>query len=443
MTARRAAAGAIAALALGAAAPAAAVEVQRVVSPGGIEAWLVEERTVPMLALRFAFRGGAALDPAGKEGLATLVSGLLNEGAGDLDALAFQKALDDNAVRMSFDAGRDSFTGGLRTLTERREIAFDLLALALNRPRFDPDAVERVRDQLSRRLERQTRDAGALARRLWFRTAFGDHPYARPPGGTLEGARAIGRADLAGFVRDRFTRDRLIVGAAGDIDAETLGRLLDTVFGALPETGPPDPVADAAPAPGGVLVVEPLPQPQSTIVWGQRGPKRGDPDYYAAYVMNRILGGGGFTSRLYAEVREKRGLAYGVYSYLAPLDRAGLYLGGVATRNDRAAETLAVVRAEFARMRDEGVSEEELADVKTYINGSFPLRLDSSGEVASILVGIQRSGLGIDYLDRRAGLIEAVTRDDVARVARALIDPDSFIVVAVGEPEGLGADAPE
>lgn len=431
-------AAAVCALAAGLAGPAGAVDVQRVVSPGGIEAWLVEERVVPMLSLRFVFRGGARLDPEGRGGLAKLASGLLNEGAGDLDALAFQKAVDDNAVRLRFDAGVDEFGGSIQTLTERRGEAFELLSLALARPRFDPDAVERVRAQLLRGLERETRDARAIARRLWFRAAFGDLSYGRPAGGTLDGVRAVRRGDLVRFARENFVRDRLVVGAAGDIDAETLGRLLDSTFGALPDSGPPFAVADAAPARRGRVIVEPLPQPQTVIVWGQRGPKRSDPDYYAAYVMNQILGGGGLTSRLYAEVREKRGLAYGVYSYLAPLDGAGLYLGGVATRNDRAADALAVARAEFARMRDEGVSAEELADAKTYINGSFPLRLDSNAEVAGILVALQLADLGIDYLDRRAGLFDAVTREDVARVARELIDPDSFIVIAVGEPAGLG-----
>ena len=433
----RAAAPIALAAALAAAAPAGAVDIRRVVSPGGIEAWLVEERTVPMMSLRFAFRGGSALDPPGKEGLAQLVSGMLNEGAGELDSHAYQKAIDNNAVRLGFDAGLDEFSGSIQTLTERREVAFELLALALADPRFDEDALERVRAQLLRGLERETQNANAIARRTWYREAFGDHPYARPPGGTLDGVRALARADLAAFARGHFVRDRLIVGAAGDIDAGTLGALLDSTFGALPAAGPPFAVADAAPPENGRVVIEPLAQPQSVIVWGQRGLKRDDPDYYAAYVMNRILGGGGFSSRLYREVRTRRGLAYAVYSYLAPFDRAGLYLGGVATRNERAAETLAVVRGEFARMRDEGVTETELADAKIHINGSFPLRLDSNAEVAGILVAMQASGLGIDYLDRRAGLIDAVTREDIARVARALIDPESFTVVAVGEPAGL------
>lgn len=433
----RAAAPAALAAALAAAAPADAVDIQRVVSPGGIEAWLVEERAIPMMSLRFIFRGGGALDPPGKEGLARLVSGMLDEGAGGLDSRAYQRAVDDNAVRLGFDAGLDEFSGSIQTLTERRGAAFELLALALTEPRFDEDALERVRAQLLRGLERETQNANRLARRIWSREAFGDHPYARPPGGTVEGVRAIGREDLIAFVRGHFARDRLIVGAAGDIGAEALGKILDAAFGALPAAGAPFSIADAAPPESGRVVVEPLGQPQSVIVWGQRGPKRDDPDYYAAYVMNQALGGGGFSSRLYWEVRTRRGLAYSVYSYLAPFDYAGLWLGGVATRNERAAEVLEVVRAEFARMRDGGIGETELADAKTYINGSFPLRLDSNAEVAGILVGMQASDLGIDYLDRRAGLIDSVTREDIARVARALIRPEAFVTVAVGEPAGL------
>ncbi len=427
----------------GAASSAMAVEVQRVISPGGIEAWLVEEHAVPILSVRYVFRGGSKLDPRGKEGLATLVSGLLNEGAGDLNARAFQHAVDDNAVRMSFDAGLDGFGGSLQTLTERRDAAFSLLALALTRPRFDRDAVERVRQQLLRSLERATTNADSIARKTWFRAVFAEHPYGRPRSGTPAGVQAVERADLAAFVRRHFTRDRLVIGVAGDIDAATLGPLLDATFGALPETAPDLAAGDTEPvtelAARGKLIIERQPQPQSVVFWGQRGPGRDDPDYYAIFVMNRILGGAGFTSRLYDEVREKRGLAYSVQTWLALFENFGLFMGSVATQNDRVAETLDVIRAEFERMRDEGVSEEELQDAKTWITGSFPLNLDSNNEVASILVSMQLSDLGIDYLDHRDALIGAVTREDVLRVARELIDPDSFTVVVVGEPMGLAA----
>ncbi len=415
----------------------AAVEVQRVVSPGGIEAWLVEEHTVPFLSMRFAFRGGAKLDPAGKEGLAELASGTLNEGAGDLDALAYQKAIDDNAIRLGFDAGMDEFGGTMETLTERRDKAFELLALALTDPTFDQGAVDRVRGQLLSGLERDTKNPNAVAQKLWQRTVFPNHPYGRPASGTIEGVTAITTDDLHQFVRDRLTRDALVIGVAGDVTAEELGELLDRAFGGLPESGPPFEVAEVAPAASGAVLIERMPQPQSVVVWGQRGVKRTDPDFYTAYVMNHILGGGGFSSRLTEEVREKRGLAYGVYSYLAPRDHAGLFLGGVATQNERVAESLEVIRAEYARLRDEGVSEQELADAKTYITGSFPLTLDSNAEIASRLVGMQITELGIDYLEHRNQLIENVTVEDIKRLAGDLIDPNSFTVVVVGDPVAI------
>ncbi|MFP6757857.1 MAG: pitrilysin family protein, partial [Alphaproteobacteria bacterium] len=300
---------------------------------------------------------------------------------------------------------------------------------------------ERVRAQLISGLEREAKNPNAVAQRLWHSAVFGDHPYSRSPGGTVAGVKALTADDLHGFVRDRMTRAALIIGVAGDIDAATLGILLDRTFGALPATGPSFAIADTIPQASGVLLVERMPQPQSVVMWGQRGLMRDDPDYYAAYVMNHILGGGGFSSRLTAEVREKRGLAYGVYSYLAPREHAALYLGGVATQNERVAESIEVIRAEFARMRDDGVGEAELADAITYLTGSFPLRLDSNSEIASMLVGMQIAKLGIDYLERRQGLIESITREDISRVAGALIDPDSFTIVVVGDPVSIEPSA--
>ena len=419
----------------------AAVEVQRVVSPGGIEAWLVEEHRIPILSMRFAFRGGASLDPDGKEGLAEFVSGMLNEGAGDMGSLAYQTAIEDNAIRLGFNAGLDEFAGTLQTLTERRDRAFELLGLALTAPRFDVGPLERVRAQLISGLMREAKNPNTVAQHLWHRAAFGDHPYGRSPAGTVAAVEDLTAEDLHGFVRDRMTRGTLIVGVAGDIDAATLGRLLDQTFGALPATGPSIAIADTIPVTEGALLVERMPQPQSVVMWGQKGLKRDHPDYYAAYVMNHILGGGGFSSRLTEEVREKRGLAYGVYSYLAPRQHAALYLGGVATQNERVAESIEVIRGEFARMRDEGVDEQELADAKTYLTGSFPLRLDSNSEIASMLVGMQIAELGIDYLERRQGLIEAITVTDIKRVAASLIDPDSFTIVVVGDPVSIEPSA--
>lgn len=420
-----------------AAAPARATEITRVQSPGGIEAWLVREPSIPMLAVEMLFRGGAALDPAGKEGLANMVSGLLDEGAGDLDSLAFQTRIEELAIGLSFDARLDYFSVSLKTLTGNQDEAFRLLSLALSQPRFDAGPVARVRGQIRAMLTRASEDPGSILDRTWYRAAFPDHPYGRPVDGTLDSIAAIGAEDLRTFVRGRFARDNLIIGVVGDIDAVALGRLLDRTFAPLPARATPWEIAEATAAKGSGTIVVRKNIPQSVVMFGGPGLKRDDPDYYAGYVMNYVLGGGGLISRLTEEVREKRGLAYSVYSYLYPMDRAGLLLGGVGTANERVADSLRIIRKELGRLREEGVSATELADAKTYLNGSFPLRLSSNGRIANILVAIQRGDLGIDYIERRPELINAVTREDIRRVAQRLLREDELIVVVVGDPAGI------
>ncbi|MBL6945185.1 MAG: insulinase family protein [Rhodospirillales bacterium] len=417
--------------------PATALEVQRVTSPGGIEAWLIEDHTNPIIAMRFAFRGGANLDPLGVEGLADLVSGLLDEGAGPLDSQAFQQRLEDLAITLRYDAGRDTFGGRLRTLTANRDTAFDLLTQSLTAPRFDAEPVERIRSQILANLRREAEDPDVIARRKLFASLFPDHPYGRPVSGTKESVAAISTEDLRGFVARRLAREGVAIGVVGDISPAQLGNALDDVFGGLPAKGTDWRVADTDAAQTGSVEVIEKQTPQSAIVFGQRGLKRDDADYYAAYVLNHILGGGGFTSRLYNEVREKRGLAYSVYSALYPMDFAGLIFGGSGTRNDRAGQTIDIVRAEWKRMASQGPSTEELTDARQFLTGSFALRFSSSARIASVLVAMQLDDLGIDYLERRNSLIDAVTLDDVRRVAGDLLDPDGLTFVVVGQPNGL------
>ncbi len=420
-------------------APARAIEVQRVISPGGIEAWLVEDHTNPLVALRFAFRGGAGLDPMGKEGLADLVSSLLDEGAGDLDSQAFQGRLEDMAITLRFDAGYDTFGGRLRTLSANLGEAFDLLRLALTLPRFDDEPVARIRGQILTMIRRNLEDPDGIAGRTLRRALFPDHPYGRPVMGTEDSIKSITAADLKRFVAERLARDNLVIGAVGDIDADQLATLLDKTFGGLPGQAAPWQLPEVTPAATGRTIVVRKAVPQSAILFAQAGIKRDDIDFYPAYVMNYILGGGGFTSRLYSEVREKRGLAYSVYTTLTPLESSALLQGGAGTANARVAETLGVVRAEWRRMATGGVDETELADTKTYLTGSFPLRFSSSGRIAAILTAIQLDNLGIDFLQRRNGYVEAVTGDDVNRVARRLLDAKGLTTVVVGQPEGVSS----
>ena len=354
-----------------------------------------------------------------------------------MGALAFQKAVIDRAIHLNTNASRDLVTVSLQTLSQNRDEAFKLLGMALSEARFEAAPVERVRAQILNILADEARNPRTIAARTWFGDIFADHPYAQRSNGTEETIRAITAADLKDWARGRFARDNLIVGASGDVAPEEIARLVDIALAGLAAHADATPVPEAVfPASGATQVVR-MPLMQSVVVFGMPGLKRDDADFYAAYVMNYILGGGGFTSRLYEEVREKRGLAYSVYSYLAPLQYAGLYMGGVATRNDGVAQTLDIIRAEIARLAETGISAEELSAAKQYLTGAFPLRLDSGNKVAGILVQMQFESLGIDYLDRRNGYMEAVTMADIVRVAKRLLNPERLRVVVVGDPEGL------
>jgi len=427
---------------LAVAAPASAIEVQEITSPGGIKAWLVEDHSIPLVSLSLAFRGGSVLDPAGKDGTAQLVAGLLDEGAGDLDSRAFQQRLNELSIDWSFDAGIDDFTGGIRTLTENRDAAFDLLRLGITKPRFDADPVERIRGQLMSILAGDTGDASSIASRAWWHVSYPGHPYSRQTAGTAAGLKAITAEDLRGYMKRVFARANLIVGVVGDITPGELGPLLDKTFGELPEKGDVPKIDEAMPAAAGATVIVDRDIPQSVVLFGQEGVKRHDPDFFAAYVMNYILGGGGFTSRLTTEVREKRGLAYSVDTDLVTLDHTGIIMGYVATKNESAAETLAVLRQEWARLGEEGPTPQETEDAKLYVTGSYALRFSSSQRIADILVGIQQQGFGSDYFEKRNSYVEAVTPEDVRRVAKRLLDPNKLIVVVVGRPAGITATAP-
>ncbi len=425
------------ALALALSPSAQAVTVERVVSPGGIEAWFVKDNTVPLLAIEFSFRGGAVHDPKGKAGLANLTAALLDEGAGEMDSQTFQGVLQNLSIRLGFSASKDSFNGTLKTLNRNRAEAVRLLRLALTKPRFDADSVERIRTQIHSDIKRRSSRPGNIAQRTWRRAAFRDHPYGAPLSGTETSIQAITVPEMRAFAKQQMTKDKLVVGVSGDISKADLAALLDEAFSGLPAKGDQAPVAAASAASLGETFVVRRPVPQSTAVFGLPGLTRDDRDYYAAYVMNHILGGGSFSSWLYNEVREKRGLAYSVYSYLNPRKGAPLWMGSVATANARMGQSVDLIKAQILRMRDQGVSKDELENAKLFINGSFPLRFTSTDRIASILAALQFHNLGIDYLDRRAALINAVTRKDIARVSKRLLDPDKLIVTVVGDPEGI------
>ncbi len=415
---------------------ASAMTIEKIVSPSGIEAWLVRENSVPLVALNYAFHGGSAQDEPDKTGAANLAADLLDEGAGDLDSKTFHERMENHAIEMSFSVARDYFHGSLRTLNEHRDEAFDLLRLALTAPRFDAEAVERVRGQVMSTLQRDTTSPNSLASRRWWATAFPGHPYGRQSRGTLESVPRITAADLRDYVKRTFARNELVVSIVGDIDAKTAGALIDRAFAGLPAKNDLKPVANASPRGLGRRIVINLDVPQAVVNFGGQGLARNDPDFMAGYIVNHILGGGSFSSRLYKEVREKRGLAYGVSDNLFWLRRAAVVLGGTATRADRTADALAIVERETKRMAENGPTADELAAAKSFLKGSYALSLDSSGKIAAQLTQIQIDNLGIDYIQRRGALIDAVTIEDAKRVAKRLYSGGMLVTVA-GRPKGL------
>lgn len=417
--------------------PARAVTIEEVKSQQGITAWLVEDHSIPVVAMSAAFRGGAALDPAGKRGLANMTVDLLDEGAGDLNSTAFQSQVEDLAAQLNFSAGPDTITVRLRTLKTKLAPAFDLLHLALTQPRFDPEPVARVRAAILDSIAREQRSPNALASRLWWKAAFPGHPYGLSSRGTADTVNSFTPEDMRGLVHNRFAKDALIVGVVGDVTPAELKPILDSTFGGLPEHAASDTVPDMTAQTKSEVEVANMPIPQSVVVFGQPALKRDDPDWYAALLDMHVLGSGGLASRVMLEVRQKRGLAYSVSASLDPLEHTGVTLGQVGSQNANVAKAIDVIRETWQRMHDEGPTAKELADAKTYITGSFPLGLDSTSRIASILVSVQFDHLGLDYLAKRDEIINSVTLADAKRVAKRLLTPDNLLFTVVGQPENL------
>jgi len=419
----------------------AATKIQHLISPGGIEAWFVQDATVPLIAMEYAFGGGAAQDPADKPGVANMVASLIDEGSGDLDSKTFHERLDRRAIELSFSATRDYFRGSLRMLKDNKDEAFDLLHMALTSPHFDATDVERIRSQIVSGLRRDTTNPNALAGRKFLEIAYGDHPYGRQASGTLESIPTITVADMKDYVRRVIAKDTLKIAVVGDVDPATLGKLLDQTFGGLPAKASLTPVPDivAAKPPQGAFV--PLDVPQTVISFGGPGIMRHDPNFMAAYVVNHIIGGGGLSSRLYHEVREKRGLAYSVYQTLLWMDHSALFIGNTGTRADRAGETLDAVEKEIRRMAEEGPTQQELDEAKSYLKGSQMLQLDTSSKLASGLLQYQLDRLPIDYLEKRNAIVDAVTLADAKAVAKRLWGQGLLTVIVGRAPQAAAEPA--
>lgn len=400
-----------------------------------VEVWIAEDHSVPMVAFNISLPAGSAHDPAGKEGLAGFAASLMDEGAGQLDSKAFHEALANRAIRFSASAGRDWLVISVTSLSANVPEAMRLLRLALTHPRFDAEPVGRVRTQYIQALEQQQAQPDSMAARVFMRDFFNGHPYGHSGMGDIASIKAITVQDLRAFARTHWVKDGMKIAVAGDITPAAAQKLLADTF--RPVSGAPVPPVPRIGRLGrpGVHVV-PMAVPQDTIIFGLPGIMRHDPDFLPGYVANYILGGGGFSSRLMTEVREKRGLTYGISTALDPMSRASVMIGSVATRADAVHQTIQVVRDTLAKFAKDGPTQQELDDAKTYLTGSFPLAFASNRGTAAQLGTFQRQNLDIGYVDKRNALINAITLADVRRVARRLFGPTNLTVVIGGTPKG-------
>jgi zinc protease len=414
-----------------------AATVQKVATTSGIEAWLVEDYTVPLVAIEFGFAGGASQDPAGKPGVVNLLAALLDEGAGPYDSDSFHRLLEEYAIQISFGTERDSLIGRMQTLTRHVDKAFELLRLAVNEARLDEEPYQRVLNQISAGLKHELNDPDSAATRRFRKLSYPDHPYGAPVHGALETLGELKRPDLFDMRARILARKGLKVAAVGAIDAAQLARHLDDVFAPLPAKAELVTVPNVVFAGTGTREIIDLDIPQSTIRFGRRGIARTDPDYIPAVVVNHVLGGGVFSARLYREVREKRGLAYSVYSRILDFDHSAMLVGSTSTKNERAAESMSVIEAEIQDIATNGPTEEELEKAKKYLTGSYDLQLDTSTKIAYQLVHLQLDGYGVEYLDERNRLIEAVTMERAKRAAKRLFGDLQLLVVVAGRPVGM------
>ncbi|MFK7839804.1 MAG: M16 family metallopeptidase [Bdellovibrionales bacterium] len=412
------------------------LEIQQITTQKGITAWLVEDNSVPVISMQFAFVGaGAVNDPDEKQGLAQLLSNTMDEGADDLDSQAFQKELQDLSISLSFNSSRDHFGGSLKTLTKNSIRAFNLLEMAIMRPRFDEEPVQRMRQSNQSRIRSSLSNPDWIAARILNDKAFSGHPYARNSGGTLSSLDAITSDDLHQFHRKHLGKNNLVVAVSGDINAERLKTVLDNVFAGLADVDTPEVESLKLQNVGTISIYE-KDIPQTIIEMMQPGIGRDDPDYHAAQVMNFVLGSSGFGSRLTEEIREKQGLTYGIYSSFYGLKALKAMSVSTSTKNENVPKMLAAIQTEFAKMRDKGITQEELNDAKSYLIGSLPLSLTSTDRISGLMVSLMRDNLPIDYLDQREAAIKAMTLEDIAAVSKRILDPNGFVSVLVGQPEG-------
>lgn len=405
--------------------------VERTTLGNGIRLVLSQQRSVPIVAINCIVDGGARVDPPGKAGLANLTGSLLSEGTKGRTSEEISRLID--SLGGSFDTGTSSdwVLASAAVLSRDFTTGVDLIARSLREPTFPPDEVERRRKEILGELEADEDEPGIVAQRAFRRALFGDAAYGTPVDGTPDSVQKLTRDDVVAYHRDEIQPGRTICAIVGDVATSEMKATVEKLLGDW-KGGEKPLAATAATAPPAKSVVVDRPVTQASVVLGQIGVARSNPDYFPILLMNWVLGGGGFNSRLMQTIRTKGGLAYSVASAFESSKLPGAFQVALQTKVESAGEAIKLARAEIAKLHDEGATEAELNAAKDYLTGNFPLRLDSTGKLAGFLGQVEYFGLGDDYIETYAERVRAVTLDDVRKAAAKYLHPDALVQVVVG-----------
>jgi zinc protease len=416
-----------------------ALEVRRTVMPNGLVILHSENHTLPIVTVTIVVKAGQLNEPPEKGGLAHLHAEMLTEGTATLSSKAISEEMDFIGASLDASAGHDFITITLAVLKKDVEKGFQICADILMNPAFHQDEVERKKDRIKGFLKRQEEEPSFLAGRAFREAVFGAYPYGRRIGGSPESIDRIGRGDLVSFHAANFLPNNAIFSLVGDLTPKEVTILTEKYFGRWEkmDVNTYTPAKTITAAAGQVIRIE-KDLTQANIVAGTRGISREDPDYYTFSVLNYILGGGGFSSRLMHSIRDEKGLAYDVHSLLSPYKRAGLFVIEAQTKNESANTVIHEIFREVTRLREAGVSDEEIRDAQSYLAGSFKRRLDTNGKIASFLASVELFNLGFDYVEKYPEYIYSVTKEDIRRVAGKYLDPANFVLVVVADQEKAG-----
>ena len=410
-----------------------ALEFDQLKTKSGISFWFVKDSSIPIVSVSFSFRGGSSLENEKKQGLSNLMTSLLDEGTRNLSASEFKEVMKVNGIKLNISSQKDKIEGSFQVITSQVSEGFKLFYEALNHPRFDDSEIQKVRKQIISSIKIDQSNIPTIASNLFNKNFFGEHSFSRNIKGTIESIKKINRNDLIDF-RKAFQKSNLVIGVSGNIDKNEIKKQIDLVFSEMDDSFKISKLERFLSLAQGDKIFK-ITTPQTSVLFGHPGFERNNDNFFALRVANYILGGGGFQSRLYKNIREKKGLVYSIYSYLLPYESDGVLIGGFQTRNESVYKTVSTVKNEWDRMRKIGISKEEFQNAKDYFNGSFTRNFTSTLSIARLLQVVQYYKLGEDYFNRREEIINNLELDKVNEVIFETFDSSKLFFMIVGEPE--------